>query len=251
MWPERGLEEGRVGHVVGVEDRDEGRVGERERVVDVARLRARVLLAPDVADAVARGQVAHRVVVAVVQHPDAHLGAAQARGGRDGEVDDVDRLLVDRHEHVDGHALAGRLRLADALRGAGPPEAERLDHVEDLGHDQQAVEVGRADPVGVQQPAEVPDGERQPDQRHDPHARLDADRLRHRLPGDLAQPDVPGSAAHRNSHTFVCGVSNCLSSLRWKSSLPSTRLVLSKKVWLSWKEARMNTGLPSLRFGTP
>ena len=33
--------------------------------------------AADVADAVARGEVAHRVVVAVVEHPDPHLRAAQ------------------------------------------------------------------------------------------------------------------------------------------------------------------------------
>ena len=113
--PEGGLEEGRVGHVVGVEDRDERRVGQREGVVDVARLRAGVLLAADVAHAVAGGQVAHGVVVAVVEHPDPHLGAAQPGGGRHRQVDDVRRLLVDRHEHVDRHPLARRLRLAHAL----------------------------------------------------------------------------------------------------------------------------------------
>ena len=66
---ERGLEERRVGHVVGVEHRDERRVGLREGVVDVARLGAGVLVPADVADAVAGGEVAHRVVVAVVEHP--------------------------------------------------------------------------------------------------------------------------------------------------------------------------------------
>ena len=91
---------------------------QRERVVDVARLRAGVLVAADVADAVAGGQVAHRVVVAVVEHPDPHLGAAQPGGGGHGQVDDVHRLLVDGHEHVHGHALARRLRLAAPARCA-------------------------------------------------------------------------------------------------------------------------------------
>ena len=62
--------------------------------------------APDVAHAVARGEVAHGVVVAVVQHPDPDLRAAQARGGRHRQVDDVRRLLVDGDEDVHRHPLA-------------------------------------------------------------------------------------------------------------------------------------------------
>ena len=102
--------------------------------------------------------------------------------------------------------LAGRLRLAHPLVGARPPEPEGLDEVEELGRDQHAVEVRGADPVRVEQPAEVPDRQRQPEQGHDAHPGPDADVGRHGLPCHLAQADVPGAAAHRNSHTLVCGV---------------------------------------------
>ena len=219
-----------VGHVVRVEDRDERRVGQREGVVDVARLRAGVLVAADVAHAVAGGQVAHGVVVAVVEHPDPHLRAAQARGGRHGQVDDVHRLLVDGHEHVHGHPLARRLRLPHPLVRARPPEAERLGEVEELGRDQDAVEDRVADAVRVEQPAEVPDGQRQPEEGHDAHPRAHADVGRHRLPRDLPQADVPGAAAHRNSQTRVCGFSKRRQEpAGWKSSCPTTLFVRSKK----------------------
>src|SRR5215207_4102003 len=39
---------------------------------------------------------------------------------------------------------------------AGPPEPDRLDDIEDLGHDQRDVEDRVSHPLGAQQPAQVP-----------------------------------------------------------------------------------------------
>jgi hypothetical protein len=47
--------------------------------------------------------------------------------------------------------------------GDGPPEAERLAEVEELGRDQDPEQDGRTDTVGLQQPPEVSDRARDAD----------------------------------------------------------------------------------------
>ena len=95
----------RLGHEVGVEDAEEVALGDRQGVVDVARLGAAAAEPPDVVAAELVGQRLHLVGATVVQDPGAVPALDGQRGGR-GRPDLVDVLAVDRDEHVDGDLLA-------------------------------------------------------------------------------------------------------------------------------------------------
>ena len=115
------VEELRLGSEVRVEDDEELPLGERESVVDVARLGAGVHVAPDVLRAQLLGNRTHLVGLAVVED-EGPVPAPDGQGGRDGPPDDREVLAVRGDEHVDGGLLAvqgerpPRGRVGDALR---------------------------------------------------------------------------------------------------------------------------------------
>ena len=85
---------------VGVEDREELALGDGQRVVDVAGLRAVAAQAPQVAGPELRREVADLVRAAVVEHPGEVLAPHRDRRG-DGAPDDVQGFAVHGDEHVD------------------------------------------------------------------------------------------------------------------------------------------------------
>ena len=109
-------------HVVRVEKEDEFALRNTERVVDVPRLRVRVVGARDVARPGPRRERPQFRAATVVEHPrdvrDSDRGAARER-----RLDHLDRLVVRAHEHVDG----GQARRQRRSRGRRhPPRQERV-----------------------------------------------------------------------------------------------------------------------------
>ena len=151
----------------------------------------------DVADAVASREIAHRRVVAVIEHVDPHLRAPQAdrRGHR--QVDDVDRFLVHRDEHVDRDPLGRCPLLAHPLVGDGPPEAERLAEVEELGRDQDPV-TGPGVPTrsGCSSHPKYQTAHGTPIRISRRQRRRTLQPLRHGVPRDPTKTDIPGRTAH-------------------------------------------------------
>ncbi len=192
----RVLDEVGPGDEVRVEHREALALGERQRVVDVARLRAVRAQAADVAHADAGREVADVVAAAIVEDPGAVLAAHVARGGR-GALDHLERLAVHRDEDVHhdraaaeqerprgGVALEVRVKPGTRLvhrerpgvlaaRKDGPHRHERVEDQHQLRRQHHDVRQRVSAVVGVEQEERVredPDG-RDDDQR-DEHRRL-------------------------------------------------------------------------------
>src|SRR5947208_6873337 len=118
--------------MIRVEPGDELTAGERERVVEVAGLRAVSIRTPDVGRAVPRGDGFDGGITRVVQDVDAHAGATHRARGGDRPLDDGGALATgrDQHVHVEVRREPGRVQTRTASR-ARPPEADGLDEVED------------------------------------------------------------------------------------------------------------------------
>ena len=234
--------------MVGVEHGDERGVGLRQRVVDVARLRALVLGARDVADAVARGEIAHRRVVAVVEHVDPDLRAAQADRGGDRQVDDVRRLLVDRDEHVDRHAAAVGARFSRTRSCATvhqkPSAWLRLNSSAAI---RIAVQVRRCrrGPGWSSQP-KYQSAHGTPSRIRRRHAPAHAPAARHGIPRDPPQADVPGLAAHWNSQTSRLRCLEAVHELSEEAELPDhlVRLIEERLVVLERGQHEHGAPLP-------
>jgi hypothetical protein len=92
--------------------------------------------ARDVADAVRLGGAAHLVAGAVVEDPGA-VRVPDVAGRERGGHDELDVLVVGRHEDVDRRGRVGWLRLAALLDPPHrDPEQERVDEAVGLGEHQ-------------------------------------------------------------------------------------------------------------------
>src|ERR671918_1788585 len=235
------LQELRGQDVIAVDDRDERRVGLRERVVDVAGLGVVVDRPAQVPDPVHLCEPAHLVAVAVVEQPDANVIAAHPGCRHERHLHDLRRLVIARDEHVHGYRPGGWLRLPHTLEGAGPPEPEGLHHVEQLRADQQHVEHRLADARGVQEPRQVEDDQRHADERRQTHSRADRNPAPHRVPPRPLQADVQGVRAHRYLHTWTPGYVWWLTSLRVAFSAPSSRFLNARGLPESAPDVMTNT----------
>ncbi|MNS81128.1 hypothetical protein D3C72_1148310 [compost metagenome] len=99
--------------VVGIEDGDEIAAAELQRIVQVAGLGVGVVVAAQVAAAQLFGQPAHAVAAAVVQQPG-FVRVVHPPGRQQRAAQQVNGLVISRHEHVDFQPGSRRLRFAHA-----------------------------------------------------------------------------------------------------------------------------------------
>jgi len=135
------FKDGALRRKVGIEDQDEGGVGDllrpADRIVDIAALGALVIVARQVADTELGAVIAQPLTAAVVEDPDGEVAVVDRLGGKDGPLQDADVLIIGADEDVDGRRLAHRRdhRLAGirsaGMIGAAEEEDDRQQRIDD------------------------------------------------------------------------------------------------------------------------
>jgi hypothetical protein len=136
---QRELQEAARGNVVAVEDGDERGAHLRQRVVDVAGLSVKIVLARDVADPGLLGEEAEVLAAAVVKDVDVELfgRVVDVDGGQGGVADQRERLVVGGDKDVD----VGPVGFAVGQRhGSAPQRKAGLQVAEH--HDERGVDLG-------------------------------------------------------------------------------------------------------------
>ena len=146
------LEEGARRDVIRVEHADQLRVGLLHRLVEVARLGVKIVVARDVAAADRLGEIGELLPAPVVQdvHREAILRVIHSHRREHRLADDIQALIVGRDVDVDGRPVvigAERLDHRALERPAGLEEAEQQD---DIG-----VELGQVEAKAEQQAEEA------------------------------------------------------------------------------------------------
>ena len=139
--PEGGVEDARIGDLVGVEDEHELSVGRHQGIVEVAGLRVQGPIGPvipafDVSDADLLGREAHLIARTVIENPGL-VRIADVSSCPCCLDDHLDRLVVGGDEHVDRQSVDRRGRLRS---GARPPHGHReqcdVDQAVSLGENE-------------------------------------------------------------------------------------------------------------------
>ena len=164
------LQKAARGHVIAIEDRDEGRTKASESGIDITGLGVQVIVARHVADAGFFSEVPELFAATVVEDVDVELadGPVDIHRGKGGVFDDVERLVVGGDEEVDDRPLRGIVgqRHRDA---AQRPEGLKVAEEEDgagvsFGGQQKTDEEGvETVPVGAGFDEKTGSGEESPE----------------------------------------------------------------------------------------
>ncbi len=150
------LHEAAGGHVVAIEDADEGGVKAGEGAVDVAGLGVLVVVAGHVADAGLFSEGAELGALPVIKDVDVELvgGPVNVHGGERGVADDGERLVVGGDEEVDGGPGVGIVGEGDGGAAEGPEGLEVAEEEDDEGvalceHEERDEEGVEGGPLGA------------------------------------------------------------------------------------------------------
>ncbi len=136
------LQKGAGRHMVGIEHGDVLTIRGLERFVQIARLGMSIVAAGQIADADLFAELAKILATTIIEHIDPQLVArpVDGLGGKDGQFDDAQRLVVRRNEHIDGRPLAEIARHDHRLALQRPGRLHVTQHDDDqrveLGDDQ-------------------------------------------------------------------------------------------------------------------